>query len=104
VTTIRQAHDEVIKSLVDQGKLIEGGFAAYRAVMLPPEVSDGAVKIARMTYMSGAQHLFASIISALDPDKDPTAADLDRMSKISDELQTFVGELELYLARRGTSQ
>lgn len=102
--TIRAVHDAVVKTLVDQGKLIEAGFAAYRAVMMPPDASDNAVSVARVMYMSGAQHLFASIMSILDPGSEPTAADLNRMSLIAAELEAFASELELRVAPTGATQ
>ena len=77
--TIRAAHDVLVKGFVDDGKLVEAGFAAYRAVMLPAEVSANMVSAVRVAYMSGAQHLFASIMSMIDPGLNPTMADVSRM-------------------------
>jgi hypothetical protein len=42
-----------------------------------------------MIYMAGAQHLFASLMAAMDPDRDPTPQDLRRMSLIDAELRSW---------------
>ena len=98
-TIDRAVYDKLINTLADQGKLIEAGFVAMRATIIPPGASEGQVSDMRIAYMGGAQHLFASLMAALDPDSDPTPSDLRRMSLIVAELQAFEGELKLRAAR-----
>ena len=49
----------------------------------------------RLAFFAGAQHLFASIMSVLDPGSEPTDADMERMSNIDTELRAFIQDFEL---------
>lgn len=99
----RAVHDALVKKFSDEGKVIEAGFVAMRATIIPANASEGQVSDMRMAYMGGAQHLFASIMAMLDPDSDPTENDLRRMSLIAAELRAFEGELKLRAAKTGGS-
>lgn len=99
----RAAHDALAKKLADQGRLIEAGFIAMRAAIIPPDASETQVSEMRTAYMGGAQHLLATMMAVLDPDSDPTPADLRRMSLIDLELRAFAKELELRVAHPGGS-
>ncbi len=99
----RAVHDALVKKLSDEGKVIEAGFLAMRAAIIPTNASDGQVSDMRMAYMGGAQHLFASMMAMLDPESEPTDADLHRMWLIDAELRAFEGELKLRAARVGGS-
>lgn len=96
--TVRAAHDMYLKNAADKGQIIEAGFFAFRTALLKLDAPDDAVQAARLAYMAGAQHLFASIMSILDPEADPTERDLQRMSLIAAELQGFEREMKLRLA------
>ncbi|HEU4344065.1 MAG TPA: hypothetical protein VFU31_21125 [Candidatus Binatia bacterium] len=93
--------DELAKKLADDGKLIEAGFAALRLTVIPADASAIQVREMRMAFMAGAQHLFSSIISVLDPGSEPTDADLRRMNLINAELEAFVQEMKLRVAPKG---
>lgn len=99
----RQVHDEILKRLAAEGKVIGGGFAAMRLAMIPRDASAAQVDDLRIAYFAGAQHLYASMMATLDPDEDPTPADLQRMALIDAELRAFQKEMELRLARTGGS-
>lgn len=92
--TQRAVHDALIKKLADEGRIIEGGFQAMRAAIIAPDAPQVQVDEMRIAYMGGAQHLFASIMNMLDPDKDPTPRDLVRMTLIANELDAFTQELK----------
>lgn len=79
----------VSKMLIDQGKLIEAGFAAYRLFVMPKDAGEIQVDECRLAFMAGADHLFASIMSTLDPEGEPTDADLKRMDEIHGELERW---------------
>ena len=96
---MRAVHDALAKKLADQGKLLEAGFVAMRAAIIPAGASEGQVSDMRIAYMGGAQHLFATMMAMLDPEADPTAGDILRMSLIDAELRAFEGELKLRAAR-----
>lgn len=95
----RAAHDALIKTFVDDGKLIEAGFLMLRVQIIPATATEGQVSDMRIAYMAGAQHLFASLMAALDPEKDPTPNDVRRMALIDAELRAIEGELKLRAAR-----
>jgi hypothetical protein len=49
----------------------------------------------RMAFMTGALHLFTSIITSLNPESEPTQSDLRRMELIDKEFSNFDDELKL---------
>ncbi len=80
--------------LADQGKLIEAGFVGLRRAAMAPDAPEDQVREMRWAYMAGAQHLFSSIMTILEPgDDEPTEKDLARMDLISQELENFYQEL-----------
>lgn len=82
--------DKVTAELTDQGLLVEAGWVGYKLCVLPEEASDVQISETRFAFFAGAQHLFSSIMAVLDPgDIEPTQRDLERMSKIHDELKRF---------------
>jgi hypothetical protein len=50
-------------------------------------------------FFAGAQHLFSSIVTILDPGEEPTDADIHKMDLIDRELQKFAREFELKVAK-----
>lgn len=101
-------HDRLVQAvsreLADKGKLIEAGFAALRKLWVPADAPADQVADLRMAFMAGAQHLFTSILVTVDRDREPTAKDMDRMRKISAELDGFALEMERELTPRGAMQ
>lgn len=93
-TVIDMVAKEITNTLADNGQLIEAGFAAIQHLIsklpepLPPDVH------ARMLFMGGAEHLFASIMTMLDPGADPTDRDMRNMQLIHSELEVFRVEFE----------
>jgi len=47
----------------------------------------------RRGFYAGANHLFSSIMSILEPDAEPTAKDLAQMQAIHDEIKEYGEEL-----------
>jgi hypothetical protein len=82
------------RQLADDGKLIEAGWVALQMQAIPPSAPAVQIKEMRMAFMAGAQHLFASIVSIMDDDREPTDADMRRMDLISAELEAFGEELK----------
>jgi hypothetical protein len=97
----RQFLEQLTKRLADDGKLIEAGWVALRLEVIPLDAGATQLSEMRMAYMSGAQHLFASIMSMLDPGSDETPSDMRRMDLIDQELRTFTDELKLRVAKAG---
>lgn len=85
----RAALEKLSRQLADQGKLIEAGWVGCRLKWVPKDAPDVQIVEMRRAYMAGAQHLFASIMTIMDADREPTAADLNRMDLIHKELEAF---------------
>lgn len=94
---VREIADKLSKSLADEGSIIEGGWVGFCLAVTPkgqtmPQIQHDEM---RKAFFAGAQHLFASIMSILDPGSEPTQRDLDRMTLIHEELEAFRKNLEL---------
>lgn len=88
MTPVEQAAADLTHKLAREGKLIEGGFAAYLMVRkVAPE--DRGAWILREAYMAGAEHLWSSIMGILDPGEEPTEADMYRMDLIGAEIEAW---------------
>lgn len=87
-------HDEICRKLADQGKIIAAGFVGLRLAVIPPDAPQSQIDDMETAYMGGAQHLWSSILGILDPDAEPTVADLHRMDLISRELAEFAERLK----------
>lgn len=86
--------------LTDQGKIIEAGWAGLK-LMAYPDAPPIQLEECRNCFFAGAQHLFTSILSIMDPGDEPTEADLRRMDLIDKELTAF---LQNYTLRRLPSE
>lgn len=84
--------ERLTKELIDQGKLIEAGWVGMRLACDLEDAPAIQLKEMRMAFFAGAQHLMGSMMSALDPDAEPTEADLRRMGLIAEELDRFITE------------
>lgn len=87
--------EKLTKELTDNGLLIEAGFVSLRNVAMAKDATPEQVDEMRSAFFAGAQHLFASIMCALDAGEDATEKDLLRMSLISDELDRFLADYKL---------
>lgn len=86
---------ELSKQFADQGKIIEAGWVGLRALSVPDSAPDIQVREMRGAFFAGAQHLFASIMTILDPEgEEPTENDMRRMSLIHAELQAYLAEFK----------
>lgn len=92
---IRTVIDEVTKMLTDRGQLIEAGFISLRTMVIPEDAPPEQIACMREAFFAGAQHLFGSIMSFLDPGKEPTDRDLQRLDKVNAELQRFIEQFKL---------
>ena len=90
--------DEVTKRLVDDGKLIEAGWQSLRVMAISPNAPEVQLREMRMAFFAGAQHVFGSMMSMLDEDKEPTEADIKRMDSIHAELEEFITQFKLRIA------
>lgn len=77
------------RELIDQGKLIEAGWAVFADAVLPPGVSEAQKNDMMISFFAGAEHVFSTIINMLEEGEEPTAADLRRMDKIHAEIERW---------------
>lgn len=82
--------ERLSRELVDKGKLIEAGWVGLRLATIPLDASATQLEEMRNAFFAGAAHLFSSIMTIVEPDAEPTAADMARMSRIQDELDSFI--------------
>jgi hypothetical protein len=92
--------ERLSRELVDQGKLIEAGWISLRLACRIEDAPAIQLEEMRMAFFAGAQHLFGSIMTMLEPDAEPTDKDLERMEKIQSELDAFIAD---FSKRRGVS-
>ena len=91
---IRALVDQLTTHLSDEGRLIEAGWVAFKAQCLHKHAQPEQVHDMHLAFFAGAQHLFASIMSILEPGAEPTDNDLKRMDLIHKELVLFVDQLK----------
>jgi hypothetical protein len=90
-----------LRALDAQGRVIEGGWLALKALWLDPASPPDQVKDLRWAYMAGAEHLFTSIMVIMDDYIEPTEADLQRVDRIASELEAFRQEMQASLPTEG---
>lgn len=95
---IQQVAKQLTIDLAAQGKIIQGGWRAFELVVLPERAPSIQREEMRKAFFAGAQHLWSSIMTFLDPGVEETPADLHRMDLIQKELDQFVKEMERAMA------
>ena len=90
---INEVGQKITKELVDQGKLIEAGFAIFRHYAISQNAPQIQVDEMRLAFMAGAEHVWSSMMSMLDPGSEETPADMRRMDMIQRELDEWRGKL-----------
>jgi len=93
--------DALTKRLADDGRLIEVGWVALRRIAVPPDAPEIQINEMRMAFMAGAQHVFASMMSFMDPGEEPTERDMMRVEQLHNELDAFRKEMELRVRKPG---
>lgn len=98
----KEALEKLSKALADQGLLVEAGWVGLRAAVVDRNASDTQLEEMRIAFFAGAQHLFASIMTILEPGEEPTEKDMERLSLINNELRRFADEYKIkYLQTPG---
>jgi hypothetical protein len=93
--------ERLTKELADKGQVIESGWISLRLAAIPPDAPAPQLEEMHMAYMAGAQHLWASMMSVLDPGEEPTDADMRRMDLIAAELSAYGDKLLADLPTQG---
>lgn len=87
--------EKLCKDLADRGLIVEAGWKGYELTCMHPAAPAIQRAECRMAFFAGAQHLFGSIMTILDPEAEPTDNDLKRMSAIAAELERYIQEFKL---------
>ena len=90
----RELMEAITRELIDEGRIIEAGFASYKIAVMNPNAGTDQIIETRRAFFAGAQHLFASIMSILEPGSEPTDNDMHRITQIHEELNRFIVELK----------
>jgi hypothetical protein len=95
--------ERLSRELADKGKLIEAGWVGLRLACDLHDAPAIQIQEMRQAFFAGAQHLFSSIMTILDPGAEPTDKDLERFDLIDRELRAFIADFELrHLPTKGT--
>lgn len=81
--------EQISKKLIDDGKLVDAGFSAFRQMVISAEAPEIQISEMRMAFFAGAQHTMSSIMAVLDPGSEPTDDDLKVIESIMKELDVF---------------
>ena len=87
--------DRVAREFADQGKLMEAGWIGLRIACNLEDAPAIQLQEMRMAVFAGAQHLFGSIMSIMDPGEEPTEKDMERIDLIDRELKAFINDFTL---------
>jgi len=91
--TQQELGTDLTKELAEKGKLIEAGFAVIASVAMFEGAPATQLNEMRLVFMAGAEHVWSSMMTMLDPEEEPTEADLRRMNLIAKELDEWRGTL-----------
>ena len=87
--------DRIVREFTDQGKLMEAGWIGLRIACRLEDAPALQLQEMRMAFFAGAQHLFGSIMSIMDPGEEPTEKDMERIDLIDRELKAFINDFAL---------
>lgn len=94
---------ELTEQFTNEGKIIDAGFASL--CLLAYKDADAAqIKEMRQLFFAGAHHLFASILSVLEPGEEPTDKDLLKFDLIQAELDKFIADFKTNIETVGGAQ
>ena len=87
--------ERLSRELTDKGKLIEAGWLGLRIACELEDAPAIQLEEMRNAFFAGAQHLFSSIMTILEPDAEPTDKDLERLDLIDGELRAFINDFSV---------
>ena len=91
----RELVKQIGQKATDHGMLIEAGWIALKTLTIPSHAPQVQLDEMRNSFFAGAQHVFSTMVSMLDPDAEPTEDDMRRMSMIYSELEEFARQFKL---------
>lgn len=75
------------------GRHIESGFRDLMAHVYPRGVGEEQYSDLRNFFFAGASFLFVKLLNQMDEDREPTKEDMEFMSRVAKEIETFQSEL-----------
>ena len=99
---IQELARKLEKEFADRGLLIEGGWMGFMTIAIPSDAPQIQKDEMRNAFFAGANHLFMSIMSILEPGEEPTDNDLRRVGLISEELDRYLAEFQVKHGLTGT--
>ena len=87
--------ERLSRELTDNGKLIEAGWLGLRIACELENAPAIQLEEMRNAFFAGAQHLFSSIMTILEPGAEPTDKDLERFDLIDKELRSFINDFSI---------
>lgn len=89
----RRYAEQIVRDWAEKGKLVEGGWRAFRQVMMKtldfdnPATREDSL---RTLYFLASDHLFSALVGALlDPGHEETEGDMRRFDQVRRELAEF---------------
>lgn len=86
---LKAVADQISNTVADEGQLVQTGWLGFAKACMPKGAPDEQVHAMRVSFFSGASHLFASMMVILDPTQQPVERDANRMALIYAELEAF---------------
>lgn len=68
---------------------IEATWESFKNQVIPKEASELQLREMKIAFYAGSFGLFQSMMTMLDPGKEPTEQDLDKMAEIYAEMKYF---------------
>src|SRR5690349_14435852 len=101
---MNELHDKIARGLADRGMLVQAGFAAFAGTPILEGKTEAQRHELLVVYMSGAQHVWGSIMGMLDAGDEITEADMRRMDSIRKELDRWAKILAArFIETKGTA-
>ena len=72
---------------------IAKGWSSYLVTVMAPDAPPIQVRETKRAFYAGAQHFLMSVMRIMDPEAEPTDADMARLEAMDQELQAFAREV-----------
>ncbi len=83
------------RELIREGHHVEAGWISLRIAIDGLDLPPAEIQRMRDVFFGGASFLFSSVMTALDPARQPTQIDVERIAAIARELRSFQTDKEL---------
>lgn len=95
----KQLHDELVKRLTDEGRLIEAGWRSLRMQVIAKDAPQVQLDEMRMAFFAGAQHVFGALGSLVSDTEEVTEQEIHRVGQIDVELTAWIAEMRRYMQK-----